>query len=722
MGKLKSLLTEYDDFFYLNPELEKINKYLKEKREAPNRRHAGIVLIEENFMSFEYQNLIAMTIKRLSTLFSKGRQVPGEVGKTPPLLTTVSTNIGRNVLLLREGRGQKPLEDFRWWDHVKIGDVMLEAFYQLGYINIERSGNAYRSPYIVYPTGTWLDLVTNYQPVDKVFLGNTSIDTPIEYIKGITQKNHRSVIKGWDGTTNRYFQDELLNTPFIRAIDNIQQTGWKINERVLKVLRDHEDTFVKSEDPLRHLSQQVEYRTILKKAEALNGSPFYQYVECDYRGRIYYSEAFLNFQGSDLARGMMKFSERKQVTDEGLRWLAIHTATCYNQSYSIDEIPGWCTEDYRTALEEEGLESISVDKMTLWDRETWTYEHMDHLINHTDGLDEDAEKPVSFLACCLEWEEWHYMDLLGYPFYSNLPIPVDGTNNGWQHLAAMSKDAEAGALVAVLPSEIPKDFYVATAKELYQLTEGRNRDLLNSMPMKDIRKGISKRGSMTRAYSAGAKTMAENMFADCHQEDYTTTYGITEEDCYSLSPLLIKAINKVCPGPLETMKFLQSMVHPALEEQDTEEKPITWTTPSGFPVKYFAPQVNDVKCRSSIKGIGQIKHVGREVNPKFADIRRYMSGISPNFVHSMDAAHMALVAQVWKGPFGAVHDSFSTHASDVDELLEKTRIWFAIMYDHDDFFEEIKRMILVDPSIDLDKPELGNMEVDNVYYSDYFFS
>ena len=147
------------------------------------------------------------------------------------------------------------------------------------------------------------------------------------------------------------------------------------------------------------------------------------------------------------------------------------------------------------------------------------------------------------------------------------------------------------------------------------------------------------------------------------------------------------------------MKFLQSLVEPALREQeDGTEKAISWVTPSGFPVDYKAHQTNDVKCRSSIKGIGQIKHVGKEVNPLFSDIKRYMSGISPNFVHSMDASHMALVAQVWQGSFGAVHDSFSTHASDVDSLVEKTRIWFAIMYESEDFFENILEMVLRNPA------------------------
>ena len=79
------------------------------------------------------------------------------------------------------------------------------------------------------------------------------------------------------------------------------------------------------------------------------------------------------------------------------------------------------------------------------------------------------------------------------------------------------------------------------------------------MPMKHIRKGISKRGSMTRAYSAGANKIADNMYFDCRVEDYHRMYGITKPICKKLSKLLIEAIKQVCPGPLSTMSYLQDL-------------------------------------------------------------------------------------------------------------------------------------------------------------------
>ena len=212
----------------------------------------------------------------------------------------------------------------------------------------------------------------------------------------------------------------------------------------------------------------------MAKAKGLKDKDtFYQSVEVDYRGRIYYNEAFLNFQGSDLARGMLQFARKKPMTAEGLWWLAVHTACCYNKSYNKDEIPEWCEADYASYLEEEGLESISVDKFTLEDRVRWTNENM-HIIveaGRTQYLfvdDSDkAEKPISFLSSCIEWYDYSEATAANRIHFTHLPIPIDGSNNGWQHLGAMSKDRKTGNLVGLTEQEIQVDFYVKTAMALY---------------------------------------------------------------------------------------------------------------------------------------------------------------------------------------------------------------------------------------------------------------
>ena len=522
----------------------------------------------------------------------------------------------------------------------------------------------------------------------------------------------------------------------VNALNKLQRTGWKVNKDVLQAMQRDERDFI-SYDPiednkakeLRRRSKVTEWRYTLAKAARLSSEDvFYQFLEADYRGRLYYSEPFLNFQGSDTARGIMQFSRPKPMDKHGLFWLAVHTACSYNQSYSIDEIPKWCTSDYVAYLENEGLDSISLDKMTLEDRVTWVNENMDWIRKAGADLKfyHESEKTISFLACCREWHNYTVSTEADEVYYTCLPIPVDGSNNGWQHLGAISKDSHTGKLVGLVPTEIQQDFYVQTAKELYRTTtDERLKSILDSMPMKHIRKGISKRGSMTRAYSAGAAKIGENMWFDCRTVDFHEKYGITEEDCMAFGKILVKAINTVCPGPLKTMGYLQALAATAVGEEGDRLK---WRTPSGFDVIYTCNHVNKAQTKGTIAGYDKynkrciVNHIA-QLETVFPDMRGFMCGISPNYIHSMDAAHMANVIDKWNGDFGAVHDSFSTHAPDVELLLGHTKREFIEMYDVDNYYEEIESQLVKDTTdITADRPELGDLNIEEIGDSDYFFA
>ena len=269
------------------------------------------------------------------------------------------------------------------------------------------------------------------------------------------------------------------------------------------------------------------------------GTEFSFYLDADYRGRLYYSEPFFNFQGSDIARGQLMFARGRLFDSTASFWLGVHTACAYNQSYGIDEIPDWVTTDYRSVLEQEELDTISVDKMTLEDRAMWTRQNIDVIVEAGKRKEfmHEAEKPISFLACCIEWYKYSQSD---GDFYTRLPIPIDGANNGWQHLGAMSKDNKTGKLVGLVPTEVQNDFYVQVAKRLTQRMPEWFEE--RQIPMKHIRKGIAKRGAMTRAYSCGQKKMSESMYSDCYQFGYTIEYNISTWDCDELSSQVIRAI------------------------------------------------------------------------------------------------------------------------------------------------------------------------------------
>lgn len=667
-------------------------------------------------------------------------------------LTHLSTTVGAYILddIKYYHDDQPPWEWFKL--RVMMGDLFLEAFYQTHQINIgknkddvfvamenlDRSLKRSRTHYIVVPELWDMPIPAG----SKNLLLGTTFERP-EDISELMQPTERPVIKGWTEQRRNEFM-QYLSRDFVKSMNVLQQTSWKINTQIRDVLYRNRQKILDQHKhlPKKYKSKVIEFDLTMARSTLIEDRTFYQYTEADYRGRIYYTTPFLNFQSNDIARGQMLFANGKLMTEDGLRRLKIHIACCYNQTFSKDELPDWLSTDYQPYLEDEGLDDISVDKMTLQDREAWTDNNIDMLMDLAaeERIELAAEKPITLLACVLELYNAVHHD---GPYYTYLPVPVDGSNNGWQHLCAMSKDKEAGELVGVVPQDIQKDFYVQCAKNL--ITRMPEWFEERQMPMKHIRKGIAKRGSMTRAYSAGALKIAENMYMDCHVEGYLEKYNITKEDCQLLAKHLVKAIDEVCAGPLQTMKFLQKIAEAEIASdyaKETQQKSINWTTPSGFPVIYEAFIDNEFKEKAIIscserktkpvirKEDGteeetdtiRIQHVGKENTDK-PKIRSFMSGISPNFVHSMDAAHMAQVIKEWGSDFGAIHDSFSVHACDVDELLEIIKDRFVDMYNYQNFFDVIEHMIITNQNnFNQPQPGLGALEISEVYNSDYFFA
>jgi len=457
------------------------------------------------------------------------------------------------------------------------------------------------------------------------------------------------------------------------------------------------------------------------------GYKFYLSCFLDFRGRIYSKDPYFSYQSSDLARGHLQFVEEKPMTSTGYEKLLVHTANSYNQSYTVEELKTlkWTEVDYVKDLVADGIPDISVDKMSLIDRANWAEEHLDLFLDIVSDPMEtldiwfNAEKPWVFLSLC--YEVIAYISE-GEGYMSKMPIAIDGASNGTQHLAAMSKDEIAGRMVGLIPQDKPIDFYIVVAKGI--LNRNIDNDLsaiLAKIPMKLIRKGISKRGTMTKAYDAGVKCIANIIYTDCYDAGMTTKYGITKAIAKRLSKDLVDTYNSICSGPVAVKDYLQALVKHRLIELKFRD--VRWMTPSGFPV--ISSKWMTDKRQIRIKVLDEtIGLVYREVTDRPA-IHEIISGISPNYVHSMDASHMSLVINRLHNEgitsFGAIHDSYSVHADDVDRLLEVTKEIFVEMYDLD-IFEDMKRQFIGnDKSFDFEAPKGGNLDLSELKKSAHFF-
>lgn len=668
-------------------------------------------------------------------------------------LTFISAAIGKMVC----EHVQVPTPEMRTL--LAVGDLMLETFLQDDLVEIEREYDGFKAPYLVR--------ILHQRSRVKPTLIGTIFTTPEAITSGVSDVTHKTFIKGRDASES--FK-KYLDTPFVKATEILRQQPWALNLHVLKAAKANPppvtielidgdgvivelllDDITKLTDGMTHLdgtqflgrndprvqrlkSKSFEYNQIIKKADLIcdQGFPFYQEISRDYRGRSYYSESFLEYQGSDLARSLFLFYNEEEMTRIGYRFLCIHAACSYNQSYTLEELSQlkWITSDYITYLKEQGLDTISVDKMTLDDRFNWVMANIYTICEWGNGnaVKPEAEKPYAFLAACVEIAGYTQSVHQRLPFTSGLPIPSDGSNNGTQHMAALSKDLRAGELVSLTPSKIQKDFYVSVAQVLKTIIPDFFTRV--NMAMKDIRKGISKRACMTRSYSAGKTRIAKNMYEDMHAAGLSHKYSVTEQECTMLAGNMIRAINDVCTGPLKTAKFLQELAEHELDEGENE---MSWVTPSGFPVVYQAYLQRQTKQRGMIKGIkgnkdGRVMHVirediiGKDSHKRVPCRRSFASGISPNFIHSMDSAHMDNTIVAFGGSFAAVHDSFSVHADRVPRLRQVAKEQFIKQYSMTNGFDYIELALMKhQPTFQYPQPVSGQLDINQVIKSDYFF-
>ena len=483
---------------------------------------------------------------------------------------------------------------------------------------------------------------------------------------------------------------------------------------------------------LRNQSQAARNKAIIETINGANKKPgwlgyeFYQGMYLDYRGRIYNRDPYFSYQSNDLARGHFLFAEEKEVNQEGVEYTFIHAATSFNKTYQLDDLKDieWLELDYISELNKQGLTDISVDKMGVNDKHNWTIEHIDQMLdiaeNPIDNLEYwmSAEKPWVFLSLCFEIGGIVGASLTGDPYLSSMPISIDGVNNGTQHLAAMSLDEKAGELVGLTPMDMPKDFYLTIGKEMLVLNEDTDiGKKLRKIPMKLIRKGISKRGSMTRAYDAGARKIGEIIYQDSYDAGITAKYKITRSDSRALGNDLVSAYDTVCCGPVNIKKYLQSLVKHRIKQMKLKE--VSWTTPSGFPVLTEKWVSRKKSYQGSLQG-HSIKHIYLDITDMPA-LAEHLSAIGANWVHSYDASHMSLIVNKMQlESFGAIHDSFSVHAANVSELIDTTKNEFIKMYDRD-IFAIMKEELVHNEVFNEEKPELGLLILEDIRLSDFFF-
>src|SRR5262249_31599019 len=128
-----------------------------------------------------------------------------------------------------------------------------------------------------------------------------------------------------------------------------------------------------------------------------------------------------------------------------------------------------------------------------------------------------------------------------------------------------------------------------------------------------------------------------------------------------------RTVEELMPRIVEGMNYLASMSSILAGQQ----RFVQWFSPTGFPVCNRYPEIDYETIKLPGDGGGEIRfRVGTGAIPGTAVVADCVNGLAPNFIHSLDAAHLVRVinACVAADPsitdLLAVHDCFYCLAPD----------------------------------------------------------
>jgi DNA-directed RNA polymerase len=542
-------------------------------------------------------------------------------------------------------------------------------------------------------------------------------------------------------TRNKAYLRELDNAEMpnvLKALNAIQETPWQVNGAVLAVMKEaweagggigdlpsrelldlpglpsedmerfkveEPDAFKKwkreradvYEKNARMASQRIS--AAQKIALAARFEPeeaIYFPHSLDFRGRVYPVPGTLNPQGDDQAKALLRFSRGKSLGASGARWLAIHVANLFG----VDKVPfaeriKWVKDNEQLILDS-AMEPLDGERF-------WT----------------KADSPWCALAACFEWAGYK---MSGDDYVSHLPIALDGSCNGLQNFSAMLRDPVGGKATNLMPQERPADIYTqvmnVASERVRAEAEGGNASA--AFWDGQLTRDIVKQPVMTLPYGVTRSGMRNQIVEKMKKAGKDDSW----EHAEYLAGVLWDSIGLVVIAAREAMDWLKDAAKVAAKG----EMPVSWTTPAGFPVlQEYRESVGKI-VKTYIHGRRVV--ISTSVEGTKLDSRRQALGISPNFVHSCDAAHLMLTVctSLDNGiaDFAMIHDSYGVHAADTDVLAASLRAAFCDQYSREvltDFRDELAAQLPADLAVNLpDLPAVGDLDLSLVESSLYFFA
>lgn len=265
-------------------------------------------------------------------------------------------------------------------------------------------------------------------------------------------------------------------------------------------------------------SEKLQQAITLKIAETYKNIPIYLNTHTDWRGRLYTNSFFISYQGSDLSASLLQLYKGEFLTEQGKEYLYIYGANLFNAK----------------------INDQSISKKPFLERINWVKENYEKIINLDIEFIKKAESKFLFAAFCLTLKNFH-----DDPKYIvKLPVFLDATCSGIQHLATLLLDKELAKKVNLTPQ-----------------TNSDNVQDIYSEIMVDINKAINNFGVLNPDFSslADVKLTRDILKVSIMTKVYNvTTHGIAVQLENKLQTIYVDSDSLSSLGGGTNIKFSSS--------------------------------------------------------------------------------------------------------------------------------------------------------------------
>lgn len=450
----------------------------------------------------------------------------------------------------------------------------------------------------------------------------------------------------------------------------LAQSPWTVNAGFIQSLTDGEYSAIP-----RLADQLKEPHAIMRMAahRRTGGGEFYLPVNMDFRGRMYYRTPWVNPQGADLAKSLLCFPPSGRENNAQLLdnresgtydWAVYHVAGAFGH----------------------GLDKMPMAGRLAWWRETYRVDRA-HLI-------EKAEDPYVFASA---------LSLMDTGQWDRIPVQLDGTCNGLQHLSALMADEEAAPHVNLVNADLPSDIYAAVSQRALAAVEADMTPALQRLitARVEFTRSVFKTSVMVLPYGGTIEAIrlslkaaileqlgvGEGEVADSVWHRYEADgYGVFRTRPLADHPLFNKDVAELA---VLTRKCIAPVIPRAMQTMDTLQKIGKWigsrglawqTGPSSAPLHVIQAKSLSSRKQVTLRGYhlpDVVRRLTLIANTNEVDPRAHRTGIVANFIHSLDAAHLARTIDYFKamggGPIGTIHDCVMVRPSEVGIVQKALR-------------------------------------------------